>query len=512
MKRRKAIAFFLILTAALCAFAQDSGKSGYRFRLAYGPYDAGQGRVDVKLQSENPAFQWVEKTIGAVPLTETWEWQGGAGYVQGLRLALAGGEKFEAIRPWDMGLVAELIDAGLALPLDDLLEKEGQHIKALFSKEQWDQVRAIGKGKIYFFPQYGNALALRAGMIRKDWLDRVGLKVPTTRDEYLAMLRAFKAKDANGNGDPNDEIPVSGREMLRWFDDIFVMHGVAMYEGHPQWKWNAAKGIFESAQVSDDMRDAVTFLRQLYAERLMDSVMPVQKAADWQAKISSNKVGTYFHLLGDVNSYSNFYLSDPAKDQTGLKYWTFMPMPPRVPGKPQYKNIYPVMQEPNFMILKYAKDPAAIMRWYDFGATVEGNRMKSLGIEGVDWKRTGGKIEVVKTVPASYFRFLMGAVILDPELLDLTTFGDVKVKMIREIQAAGVQDLESYLMPPSIYKGFEDFTPGNAKLYREKISKMIIGELSLTEWDAYVREWYEKGGKAVTEKATAWYKGFKGIK
>ena len=44
-------------------------------------------------------------------------------------------------------------------------------------------------------------------MINKDWLDRLGLDVPTTREEYLDCLRAFRDEDANGNGDPNDEIP-----------------------------------------------------------------------------------------------------------------------------------------------------------------------------------------------------------------------------------------------------------------------------------------------------------------
>ena len=45
--------------------------------------------------------------------------------------------------------------------------------------------------------------------VRKDWLDRLGLEVPKTIDEFYAVLKAFKENDANGNGDPNDEIPFS---------------------------------------------------------------------------------------------------------------------------------------------------------------------------------------------------------------------------------------------------------------------------------------------------------------
>ena len=46
--------------------------------------------------------------------------------------------------------------------------------------------------------------------INKAWLDRVGMEVPQTTEEFKEVLRAFKEQDANGNGDPNDEIPLSG--------------------------------------------------------------------------------------------------------------------------------------------------------------------------------------------------------------------------------------------------------------------------------------------------------------
>lgn len=522
-KRALTAALALVLTAGLwAAGSKDAGSSAgaaapsaepYRFRFAYGPWDAGRGKVELKDQPGNPYFQWVEQRLGVVPLTESWEWQGGSGYVQSLRLALASGEKFEAIRPWDMQLTQELIDSGIAVPLDDLLDKYAPTVKAAFSKEQWDMVRAAGKGKIYYLPQYGHVPGLRAGMVRKDWLKRAGIdKVPETRQEYVAMLRAFKAKDANGNGDPADEFPVSGREMLRWFDDLFVMHGVVMYEGHPQWKWNAAKGIFESQQVSDDMKDAVAFIRELYAEGLMDNVMPVQKSADWQAKISSDKVGTYFHLLGEVASYSKFAADKADKDESGLSYWDVMPMPPQVEGKPRYKNVYPVVQEPTLMITKYAKDPAAIMKWFEFSSTQEGQIFKDLGIEGKDYVREGNTFKVLNPLPAAQLRFLLGYTAYVPDVVRSTALGPAKVAMIDKVKAAGVQDLEAYNLPPATYKGFEDYAPATAKLYREYVSKMIIGALPMSAWDDYVKEWYAKGGQTVTERATQWYKGIKGIK
>ena len=46
-------------------------------------------------------------------------------------------------------------------------------------------------------------------MINKTWLERLGLEKPTTLEEFEKVLTAFKEQDANGNGDPNDEIPMS---------------------------------------------------------------------------------------------------------------------------------------------------------------------------------------------------------------------------------------------------------------------------------------------------------------
>ena len=47
------------------------------------------------------------------------------------------------------------------------------------------------------------------GFINQVWLDNLGLDMPTTTDEFVEVLRAFKDNDANGNGNPNDEIPLA---------------------------------------------------------------------------------------------------------------------------------------------------------------------------------------------------------------------------------------------------------------------------------------------------------------
>lgn len=46
------------------------------------------------------------------------------------------------------------------------------------------------------------------------------MKMPETYDELVTVLQAFKDKDANGNGDVNDEIPFGSGN----FDPTFCLY------------------------------------------------------------------------------------------------------------------------------------------------------------------------------------------------------------------------------------------------------------------------------------------------
>lgn len=49
---------------------------------------------------------------------------------------------------------------------------------------------------------------------RKDWLENLGWsKAPSTPEEFKQYLIDIRDKDANGNGDTTDEIPLMGTMM-----------------------------------------------------------------------------------------------------------------------------------------------------------------------------------------------------------------------------------------------------------------------------------------------------------
>ncbi|MEI6875561.1 MAG: extracellular solute-binding protein, partial [Spirochaetota bacterium] len=194
-----ALAAAILLPSVLAAQTPKAG-APYYFKFAYGKWDLSDGRIPVEEQMRSPYFQYVASKTGAAPLTVSWEWDGSEGYVRGLRLMLASGDIPEALKPYNVQLTKELIDEGVAIPLDDLLEKYGKDILASLSKDEWDAIRSQSKdGKIYYVPEINSDDRFPVSLIRKDWLDKAGLPVPKTRDQFVAALRAFKTKDVDGN-------------------------------------------------------------------------------------------------------------------------------------------------------------------------------------------------------------------------------------------------------------------------------------------------------------------------
>lgn len=137
-------------------------------------------------------------------------------YQEKKNLLLASGDMPDAL--FNSGLSdSEIVDYGsngTLIPLEQLINDHAPNLKALLD-ERPDIRAAItaSDGHIYSLPSVEELGILPFPnflYINKAWLDKLGLPVPTTIDEYRAALEAFKTQDPNGNGKA-DEIPLSFR-------------------------------------------------------------------------------------------------------------------------------------------------------------------------------------------------------------------------------------------------------------------------------------------------------------
>ena len=102
-------------------------------------------------------------------------------------------------------------EQGVLIPLNPYLEEYApDYYRALQEDPDLAAAMTAPDGNIYAFPRTDEGMYLKTyGKLwaYKPWLEKLGMDVPTTPEEFKAYLIAVRDNDLNGNGDPTDEIP-----------------------------------------------------------------------------------------------------------------------------------------------------------------------------------------------------------------------------------------------------------------------------------------------------------------
>lgn len=175
---------------------------------------------------------------------------------------------------------------GTIIPLEDLIKKNAPNLTKLLDKRP-DIKAAITApdGHIYGLPIWEeNDLGDNPFFhtINKKWLDKLGLKVPETLDEYTDALIRFKNDDPNGNG-KKDEIPLSFINGF-WCADIGGLFGAfGMPDNLDHRIVRDGKVIFTAVQ--PEFKEALQyFSEKWYKQGLIDPEAFTQQAPQYLAK------------------------------------------------------------------------------------------------------------------------------------------------------------------------------------------------------------------------------------
>lgn len=168
-------------------------------------------------------------------------------------------------------------NSGLILDLakDNLLQENAPNCWAYLQSHP-DTLASVMNpdGSIYGLPQVNSGAELRVGVklfVNKQWLERVHMDLPTTTEELRALLAAFKEQDANGNGDPTDEIPFSCADWTNAQLALYGAFGLANRGFHNTTvDGDPATGKTRLIEGCPAYQDFLTYMRGLYENGLMD--------------------------------------------------------------------------------------------------------------------------------------------------------------------------------------------------------------------------------------------------
>jgi putative aldouronate transport system substrate-binding protein len=213
------------------------------------------------------------------------------------------------------------------MALDDLVDKYMPNYKAALSEmPELKKAVTFPDGKMYSFGKNLPCRPMTCGqpIINKKWLDNLGLSVPTTTDELYTVLKAFKEKDANGNGDPDDEIPITGSGSKDISMDFLNPFGITDLNGkHMMVEKDGSLVYFPT---SNQYKEGIKWLNKLYAEGIIDQEAFTQDDTMGQAKKQDpdvSKVGFDYAWTPDspFGKWSSEYIAiAPMKGPDGKQY------------------------------------------------------------------------------------------------------------------------------------------------------------------------------------------------
>lgn len=316
------------------------------------------------------------------------KWKQEDGYVNAVSATLlsSDGDMPDIINANDLGIM-DLVTDGAIVPLEDYLYLMPDIVKAVGPDRMDSWVQP--DGHIYAIPNIVNVQGAKTMMVRKDWLDKLGMDEPNTWEDWKDLWRAIRDNDLNENGDPNDEIPFAcqygptGEMCLAPLLDAFGIKSTydsqfcILEDG-------TYTMIYEHPRYNEFLQE----VHSLYEEGLIDPEFDSREQDDLYKIMDSNVLGTTYTWAEKCR------LSSDALREKGV-------------SNALWKACYPIagpdgcrmtpernMVSNKWCITKSAADKGKvedIIRFFNWCFTEEGSYLYSYGIEGVSYEYVNGK-------------------------------------------------------------------------------------------------------------------------
>lgn len=275
-----------------------------------------------------------------------------------LNLDLNSGDYADVIGGWtlsDSMILTYGVNQGVFIPLEDYFAEYCPRITEILDLPGVREEMTAPDGHIYAIPYVcDDTMVGYSPYINTKWLENVGMDMPTTTEEFEAVLKAFKEQDANGNGDPNDEIPFSTdpnnkhiEAMAGWFGLPMDKYGVGIKDSEVVY-----------AGASSTYRELLSWLNGMYKQGLIDLEIFTQDSATWEGKGNRDLYGV--SIAYESNEFSG-HVRGTERDE-----YDILPVLNTDNGGRWLRdtNGFSVSRT-QAVVTDNAKNPEVICRWFD---------------------------------------------------------------------------------------------------------------------------------------------------
>ena len=127
--------------------------------------------------------------------------------------------------------------------------------------------------------------------IRQDWLDALGLGLPTTLDDLLKVAREFRDKDP-GNMGAGNVIPIANDMNFGQMGMSFNVFANPLMAYRGIWIPDGSGGLMYSS-IQPEVREALLLMQEMYSEGLFDQEFAVKNDGLVFADVAAGRVGIF---------------------------------------------------------------------------------------------------------------------------------------------------------------------------------------------------------------------------
>lgn len=394
---------------------------------------------------------------------------------------------------------------GALAPLEEALETHGPNVTAFLDARTGLREMGIYKDTLYAIR--GSSADVYRGSqtyIRGDWLDKLGLDLPTTPEEMLGVLRAFK-ENAQALG-MDSVVPLAmamGGAISSSRNHDSIISGFGLSTDH-----ELVDGKVYPMVANPNYKEYLFFLNTCYREGLIYSefVTDTDGAKALEQK-ERQQIGVWTSNLSQIASENSLNATEAAM-ANGTE---FIYLDALLDSQGQQHKI--VDSHPGYCIMvpEYSKHVNEVMMYLDWSA-VEGFPVQYYGFEGVhfDWNEKGqpvfhqearerdgynfGDQTPIRPVlkDADYFN----AVMPSARLAEIATYAyemipvNARPPLMTIYETLPAQDMYSVILSDIATQGFVN---------------VVTSQDPQAAYDAFIAEYMASGGQQLMDELTAYY-------
>lgn len=392
---------------------------------------------------------------------------------------------------------------GVLLDISAYLEEYAPNYNAIISTDSAVYRSAVNDegNVIQFCSLLGSFMQSEGTVIRQDWLDQVGMEVPTTIDALHDVLKAFQTELGCTNpfymNSACNQLLTSYN--LYYYQDLSA-GDLSIYQ---------IDGAAASSFTSDRYRSWLETMHQWYAEGLIDpdfiSVSSSMFGGHDEELLAADNIGVWW---GNINSMTNYYTICPAEN--------FDITPAFIYGTDEQVNHITstsTLFAGGTALSATCSAPELACGWLDYWYGDDGIMLMNYGVEGESYELKDGEVQYTDLVMNSPFN-IDSAVALKLYSIAGCSFGvqldertfPFYIDCQMEAVSNWTDPCDGAWAYPAVTFSTEESDvigtrgPDVSTYISESVPRFIMGELNIAdEWDNFVSTVNSMGMEACVE-------------